>query len=209
MFFYSVAMNISFGQKIPIYQTQVLNKETNQFQKATLYELDCKDYSDIEYLINQKDAWEFKYPMTVDMHIKNMKLKSTDSLSPIDKEFLNGNKFFVLESPENELIGLCEITGFRDRANIQYLETNKQQKEKYKFSGQSILASVAKLLLSRSDKPILQIYDPAYDARKFYREKCGFADSEGGSLVLTKAGMENLVSNVEQRTQGNIIDLQA
>ena len=209
MIFNFVAMNISFGKKIPIYQTHVLNKETNQFQTATLSELDCKDYDDIEYLINQTGAWEFKYPLTVDMHTKNMRLKNYEKLSPVEKEYIDENKFYVLESPEKELIGICETTGFRDRANIHFLETIKQQKEKYKFSGQSILASVAKHLLSQSDNPLLQIYDPAYDAKKFYTEKCGFVNSEGSSLVLTKAGMENLISTVEQRTQSQIIDLQA
>jgi len=40
-------MNISFGKKIPLSQCQIQNKETGNFEKATVYELDCKDKNDI------------------------------------------------------------------------------------------------------------------------------------------------------------------
>ncbi len=202
-------MNISFGQKIPLYQTQILDKETNQFQKATLYEFDCKDDEDINYVINQHDAWQYKYNFSVDMFGKNRKIKNYDTLSDYDKQRLQNNKFFVLENDKKEMLGLCEITGINNFFNIQYLESNNVQKSKYKYIGQSILAGISKQILSGFiPNSVLMIIDPAYTAKDFYTKKCHFSD-DNGHLIMDEQALKSFVSDVEQKTKSPLIDLRA
>lgn len=201
-------MNISFGRKIPIYQTQIFDKETNQFQKATLSEFDCKDEDDFNQVALQHDAWDFKYIISVDMYDKYKKLKSPEKLSSYDRQSLKNNRFFILENEQNEMLGLCEITGINNVFNVQYLESNKVMKRKYKYIGQNILAGISKQILSSQHKdPLLSILDPAYSAVDFYTEKCGFEDALHSSLKIEKDGLKKLVSSVEERVQSPIIDL--
>ena len=207
MAFIIFAMNISFGQKIPLYQTQILDKETNKFEKATLYELDCKDDEDVDYVIKQHDAWEYKYNISVDMYEKNRRLKNYDNLPDSVKQNLQNNKFYVLENDKKEMLGLCEITGFNHFFNIQYLESNNTQKSKYKYIGQSILAGISKHILSHNIfDPVLMIIDPSYKSRGFYTEKCHFSDDKG-SLIMDEQALKTFVSDVEQKIQSPVIDL--
>lgn len=202
-------MNISFGKKIPLYQTQILDKEKNQFEKVTLYEFDCKDDEDVNYVINQHDAWEYKYNISVDMFQKNRKIKNYENLSDYDRQRLQNNKFFVLENDKKEMLGLCEITGINNFFNIQYLESNNAQKSKYKYIGQSILAGISKNIISGfvSDT-VLTILDPSYKSRDFYTEKCHFSN-DNGYLTMDEQALKTFVSDVEQRTQSPLIDLKA
>ena len=39
---------ISFGAKIPIAKCKIQNKESGQFENATVYEYTCSDKSDVE-----------------------------------------------------------------------------------------------------------------------------------------------------------------
>lgn len=201
-------MNISFGQKIPLYQTQILDKETNQFEKVTLYEFDCKDDEDVDYVIKQHDAWQYKYNFSVDMFGKNRNIKNYDTLSDYDRQRLQNNKFFVLENDKKEMLGLCEITGINNFFNIQYLESNNVQKSKYKYIGQSILAGISKFISSYSSpNPKLIILDPAYIAKRFYTDKCYFSETPSGSLSIDKKEMDSFISDFEQKTQSPIVDL--
>ncbi len=203
-------MNISFGQKIPVYQTQILDKKSNQFQKATLFELDCKDEDDLNYVIYQHDAWEYKYNITVDMYEKRSKIKKFPDISFFDKLKLQNNKFYVLENENQEMLGLCETTGFNNNFNIQYLESNRTQKEKYKYIGQSILAGISKYILSSGNsEPVLSVNDPSFYAKDFYTKKCRFSPTNNGTLIMDKSSLESFVSDVEQRTKSPIIDLKA
>lgn len=208
--FINFAMNISFGKKIPLYQTQILDKNSNQFEKATLYELDCKDSEDIDYVINQYDAWQYKYSISVDMFEKNRKLKKYPDLSEFEKQKLQNNKFFVLENNKKEMLGLCETTGLNNFFNIQYLESNNVQKKKYKFIGQSILAGISKYISSHySPDSKLIILDPAYTAKGFYTDKCHFSISTNEALSINKTGMDSFISDFERKTNSPVIDLNA
>ena len=203
-------MNISFGKKIPIYQTQIFDRKTNQFKKATLSEFDCKDSEDIDYVALQHDAWDFKYAISVDMFQKNKKLNNIHDISSYERHNLKNNKFYILEDENNEMLGLCETTGINNIFNVQYLESNKSKKDRYKYIGQNLLACVSKQILSSGhEQPVLSVLDPAYDAVGFYTDKCGFQNVLQYSLKLDKEGLEKMVSTVEERVQGPIIDLNA
>lgn len=203
-------MNISFKKKIPLYQTQVYDREDNKFKKATLYEFDCKDDSDFEYVALQHDAWDFKYCISVDMFSKNKKLNNPQNVSSYDRRCLDNNRFFVLEDENNEMLGLCETTGINNIFNVQFLESNRTKKGKYKYIGQNILAGVSKQILSsKHESPRLSILDPAYNAVNFYMEQCGFEQVLNHSLQIDKDGLNNLVSTVEKRVHSPLIDFNA
>ncbi|MBR6162840.1 hypothetical protein IKQ26_02975 [bacterium] len=210
MIFYLNAMTISFGKKIPLYQTQVFDRTENKFKKATLSEFDCRDSEDIDYVALQHDAWDFKYAISVDMFEKNRKLNNLGNISSYDRQNLKNNRFFVLEDEKNEMLGLCETTGINQIFNVQYLESNKSKKVRFKFIGQNLLAGVSKQILSSEHKePVLSVLDPAYTAVDFYREKCGFKNVLNYSLKLEKDGLADMVSSVEERVQTPLIDLNA
>ncbi len=200
-------MNISFGKKIPIYKTQVYDRDSNQFKTATLSEFDCKDNDDIEYVALQHDAWEYKYIINVDMFEKNRKLNNPSIMSSYDKLCLNNNRFFILEDEKNEMLGLCEVTGIYNNFNIQYLESNKSKKGRYKYIGQNLLTGISKQLLSSYEKPVLSILEPAYSAVNFYTGKCGFKNCLHSSLMMEKDGLQKLVSTVEERVQTPLLDI--
>ena len=55
-------MNISFGQKIPMYHCSVQNTKTKEFVPATVYEYDCCDFFDAENIDKAADIASMAVP---------------------------------------------------------------------------------------------------------------------------------------------------
>lgn len=200
-----MGMNISFGQKIPVSQCQVFDKETNKFVNATLYEFDCKDKSDIQYFKKDMRKWVYINSFISEMLAKyRYYCKYRNFNCPEVQDALDELKFYSLEDSKNRIIGFCETTGTKDTQDIYYLETNREHR--YKYAGQGILASIAKLMVKSVQNPQMSISNPANSARQFYIDKCGFKPLDKG-LHIGKQGMTDFIRNFEGSTQNPIMDL--
>ena len=195
-------MNISFGKKIPISKACVLDRQENKFKDVTLYEFDGKDSSDIDYFACQTGKWSsLKSNITIDLYDKHKKSKENNNARSIEK------KFYSMEAEEGKSIGVCETFGFGFYTDIHYLECNPELN--YKYTGQTMLASIAKQLLKKNDSPVLGVSDPADSARTFYTQECGFVPQYENSreLELNKEQMTSFIQTVENKTNTKIIDL--
>lgn len=202
MVFKSNAMNISFKAKIPVSECQVYDRQKKKFVPATLYEYDCKDFSDIQRFKNNYHKWIY-----MDSFISNMKIKFMHFC--YDKGHTNNaleaDRFYSLELPDNHLVGFCETVDNIKSTNIYYLETDRERR--YKYAGQSILASLSKQMLNSSLNHEMTINCPANSARNFYIDKCGFDIKREKALYLDKKGLSDFVKTFEERTHKPIVNL--
>ena len=192
-------MQISFTKKIPISTCNIYNKKTNEFERATLYEIDCKDSEDIDYLHylqGSDENWDFQDSIAYDAKEKYLDFKYYPQCE-------NPDKFYALETKNSEVACLCETQPLLKDINIRYIESNPNKL--YKFAGQIMLANIARLLLKTSQN--LQIHSPSFEARDFYSKTCGFKqDSNGFGYELTQKDMEDFIKRIEKRTKGKILN---
>ena len=192
-------MNISFKAKIPISECQIYDREKKQFTNATLWEYDCKDYSDIKHFKMNFRRWTY-----MEGFISGMRNKYRDFCQGLLNKESEQDRFYSLELPNNYIVGFCETTDNNEKINIHYLET--QRDRRYKYAGQSILASLAKKMINSFNDPIMTIDHPANSARNFYINKCGFQPYGEKALHMYKYNMSDFVKTFEERTQSPIID---
>ena len=190
-------MNISFGQKIPIMQTQIKNLQTGNFEPATVFELDCKDEEDIEETSSlEKNSFGFANKITANMRYKHRQFK---------KGINDKNSFYILQNKSGETLGIAQTEeGLKKGHQLEYLETKYDTN--YKYVGQTLLASITKDIMNK-DGIRLSIFEPVPTAVTFYDKICGFQNI--GNLLLTadRQEMQDFISKTEQRTQAPLINL--
>ena len=190
-------MNISFGQKIPIMQTQIKNLQTGNFEPATVFELDCKDEEDIEETSSlEKNSFGFANKITANMRYKYRQFK---------KGINDKNSFYILQNKSGETLGIAQTEeGFKKGHQLEYLETKYDTN--YKYVGQTLLASITKDIMNK-DGIRLSIFEPVPTAVTFYDKICGFQNI--GNLLLTanRKEMQDFISRTEERTKATLIDL--
>ncbi len=189
-------INISFGQKKPITLCKVMDRYNQKFVPATFYELDCKDSNDVKELAQAQGNWRFKNAITSNMAYKN---DIFNIVSP------NRNRFFILQKNDGEVIGMMQTKSQNNDEIVEYLESLPTRR--YKYAGQNILASLCTAILNNKGHKII-INNPAQKATPFYIERCGFKQGSNTTLQMGKKGMKSLIENVEQKTQGKIINLE-
>lgn len=194
-------MNVSFKAKIPVSKCQVYDRQNKQFVPATLYEFDCKDYSDIQNFKHKIYNWTYMAGFISNMRIKFMHLCHNTG----DRRVLDANKFYSLELPDKRIVGFCETVDYRNSTNVYYLETDGERR--YKYAGQSILAALSKQMLNSSLNSELTINCPARSARNFYIDICGFDIKGEKALYLNRQNMLDFVKTVEERTHKPIVNL--
>ncbi len=201
-------MNISFGNKIPISQTRVYNSEKRDFENATLYEYDGKDETDSMELACKGGGWywKYKFSMTAGLAGKYERLNSNEKLSDLTRYVLEHNKFYTLESDNNDLVAICATEGYSNTADVHFLERNPNGN--YKLAGRAMLASIAKNMLKESGAS-LEVSDPVRDKREFYTDTCGFEEKFPGShaVAMGEDGMKELIDNFEQEVKAPILDI--
>ena len=191
---------ISFGAKIPIAKCKIQNRETGQFENATVFEYTCTDKSDVEKIkrIIAKQDWEFGVDIYSDADWKNF-------ASTFDKNSQNTH-FYSLENKRRRTIGLCETTE-NENITVELLET--KQSNTYRFVGQTILSTLAKKAFSKSSPLVIQNAIPK--ALDFYRKTCGFnqeiKDGDDISFIVDKAQLQFFINQTNQRTNGELINL--
>ena len=189
-------MQISFKAKIPISTCNIYNKSTNKFERATIYEIDCKDEEDLSYLSNPDGMWEFKTSITYDARSKYY-----ESLLHLNQD--SQDKYYSLEAQDGTIACMCETQPFFKDTNIKYIESNPNKR--YKYAGQTMLASIAKKIIDTSQN--LTIHIPSFEARDFYSKVCAFnEDTTGFGYELSQKDMKNFIQRTEKRTCGEIIN---
>lgn len=190
-------ISLSFGKKIPISQCQIKNTETNKFVPATFYELDCHDESDVEELRDLKGKWQFLGSIFYNMLAKNAYYKKTQRETP--------NKFYILESNNKEIVGLCQAENRNNNISVNLLESAPDKK--YKYVGQTMLASMGNQVINNGGQQLI-INHPTIDAYKFYTKKCKFKNGFNATLKMNQNEIEHLIKRTERRTHGKIIDIE-
>ncbi len=190
---------ISFGKKIPITNCQVKDKKNGKFVPATIYEADCKDFSDIQEVDNLDGIWSFKSSIVSYMKIKY----SRQLISTTDKN----DKFYLLQTQDGTTLGLCQTNKEGSSTKVEFLENRRDKK--YKYVGQSLLAAIGLETLKEGKKSIV-ITVPTEEAIPFYVDKCGFKESNNSTpLKLSKKRIKKLIRKTENKTNTNLINLRA
>ena len=198
---------ISFGAKIPIAKCKIQNKESGQFENATVYEYTCSDKSDVEKIkrITAKQDWQFGFDIYNDARWKNYILEKDLKKHSYR---VNSTHFYTLENSRRKTIGLCE-TQENDALVVDLFET--RAKRKYRFVGQTMLAVLARKVLDSSTNSFLVIQNALPRSLDFYKKVCGFGqeikDGDEIYFVVDKSQLQQFVDQTEQRTTGKLISL--
>ena len=191
-------MNIYFGKKLPITTCQIYDNERKKFVKATCYEYDCKDKSDIAEIKKIDDEWTYK-----EETLDNMKRKFTANKNGLHSDIA----IFSLENEQGEILGLCNAENKKRAMEVRFLES--KQDGKHKFVGQTLLASIGKEMLKNKQQKEFVIKTAIASAYDFYEKTCGFVmDSIFNSdLRMGRIQTYKFIKQTQERTQSPIIDL--
>lgn len=187
---------VSFGKKIPLYNCQVLNKQTGKYVPATFYEYDCKDREDSVEIKNLEKKLVFRNHIA-----KNMENRYEDQLKGSKKTYPSVYTIMA----ENSTIGLAQVDDTKSKNNLDFISTS--QDGSYKYAGQTMVACIGKQSLKKN-KNKLTVEIPTYQAVPFY-EKLGFTREGESLLKIGKNGILNLIKKTEQTTQSPILDIEA
>lgn len=190
-------MNISFGRKIPIIQTQIQNKSTGKFETATVFELDCKDESDVLETMKPSSSWIYAREINQNMCDKYIKLQKGED---------SNLSFYILQSQNGETLGMAQTEELIKNAHNLSLFDTKKDKD-YKFVGQTLLASIAKNIMGK-DGIRLSVFDPHPTDVEFYHKVCGFQNFGDIFLSADKTQMNAFIERTEQRTNAQLVDIQ-
>ena len=189
-------MNISFGKKIPIAQCQIQSIKTGKFEPATIYELDCKDETDVIETLKPQDKWIYARSINRNMCNKYIQQQQGEESS---------STFYILENKDGKTLGMAQTDELLKKAhNLAFLDTEKDKQ--YKYVGQTLLASIAKNIMDK-DGIRLSVFEPVPTAVPFYDKICGFQNI--GNLLLTadRQEMKDFISRTQERTKSTLIDL--
>ena len=190
-------MNITFGKKIPIARCQIQNLTTGKFEPATVFELDCKDESDLFETVKPNNEWKYA------AYIHDNMCDKVD----FQKVFGNddSNSFYILQNQQGETLGMSQLEEIYDGAfDLGYLDTKKDKN--YKYVGQVLLATIAREV-SKKASDIFTIYGAVDSAKDFYVKICGFKIGEFDMPYLQIEEIPAFVKQTEDRIHSSIIDL--
>ena len=190
-------MQVSFGQKIPIALGQIQNKQTGEFEQATIYEVDCKDEYDYIETRNDSKDWNFPFEFWRNMQRKYFIWKEHKAVEP--------NHFYILQNQDYKTLGRIQVDENNDKKyTVEWLDTKTNNG--YKYVGQNLLAASAREVLRQYGKSfvVLSAFD---DAVPFYLDTCQFTDCGKYGFHMDEKQMQEFIARTEKRTNGPIIDL--
>ena len=189
-------MKISFGKKIPIALTQIQNKRTEEFEQATIYEVDCKDESDVLEVKNDMEGWNFPCEIALNIERK-YKLQN--------RQNEDCHNFYILQNQNNETIGRVDIKKWDNKLfSVEWLDT--KENSGYRYVGQTILATATKEAIEKGGKSFA-VLAAMEDAFPFYTDVCKFTDCGKSGFYMDEKQMQEFVKRTEKRTQSSIINL--
>ncbi len=193
-------MQISFGAKIPVNTCNIFDIKNKSFIKATVYEIECSDKADVDYMNAIGGFWIYKDAIFYGARTKYDRLTGEDSIF-WHRRYDYEDKFFTLETPNQDVACMCEVEPHKKYYNVYFLES--EEHKQYKYAGQSMLASIAKTLLGSEKR--LKVAEPAESARKFYSDKCRFKDDKTNlGYELLQEDIPAFIQRTEKKTQGKI-----
>jgi hypothetical protein len=188
-------IKVSFGQKIPIASCKLKNSK-NEDVKAKVYELDCKDLSDIAEITNAQGRWRYRPIIYEDM----LRKFAFNKIS--NKEY--DTEFYVLENEKDGVLGMTEVVKNGKNINIQYIEAH--DKHEYKHVGKSLIGAVGLTALKHNFKGF-GVNGPVSEAMEFYTEKCGFKeDGVLNHLNMEKRGVKKLIRALRKENKIKKLD---
>ncbi len=197
-------MEISFNGKIPVSTCNIYNKRRRKFVEATVYEIDCKDKKDADYIRNIGGNWKYKEQIVQGIKRKHNRLTGENASfwNNAEKNSIEDNRYFALVAPKEEIICICETEPFGNEVDISVIESKKDRH--YKYAGQTMLATIAKSILGRDKK--LTVKAPSNDAVIFYENKCHFRKNRKYfGYELPQEDIQDFIQRTENRTNGKII----
>ena len=190
-------MTISFGQKIPIALAQIQNKKTEEFEQATIYEVDCKDEYDYIETRNDSKDWNFPFEFWRNMQRKYFIWKEHKAVEP--------NHFYILQNQDYKTLGRIQVDENDDKKyTVEWFDTKKNNG--YRFVGQTLLATAAKEVLNNNGST-LAVLGAVEDAIPFYTDVCQFKEVGKDRFYMNKNEIKDFIKRTEKRTNGSLIDL--
>ena len=200
-------MQISFTKKIPVNTCNIYDKRRRKFVEATVYEIDCKDKSDIDYIKGMKGNWIHKDQISYGVERKHNRVTGENALfwKHANEQGIEDNGYYSLEGPNEEIICVCETEPFGREVDISFLESAKGKR--YKYAGQTMLASIANNIFGSGQ--ILTVKAPANSAMGFYEDKCGFRKNQKYfGYEMSQEDMQGFIQRTEEKTRGKILNCQ-
>lgn len=190
--------SISFGKKIPVVKGKVKQLETGRFVNVKLYEYDCKDAEDIMEVKNLPSInWSFCLLIANGMIEK----KYAREKFSID----TGHSYYTLQDDNKNTLGIVAVKDSDDYLGVKFIETDGNIK--YKYSGQTVLASLA-LMALHDKKNLFEIRFPNDEAIPFYVNKCGFKEENNSMhLSMNSKDMKKFVKRTQRRIHSPLIDI--
>ena len=192
-------MNISFGKKLPITTCQIYDNKHQKSIPVTCYKFDCNDKSDFQEIEKLNDD-DWQYTCETVSNMKN-KFRKTQRGQHSDVVV------FTLEKQNGEKIGLCCAEDTEHSIDVNYFET--RQNGEHKYAGQALLASIGTEVLNNNQGE-LKIHNAISSAYDFYEKICGFTENiQDYCLSMNRLGIRRFIRQTEQRTKGQIIEVEA
>lgn len=186
----------NFGQKIPLTQCQIKDKNKGKFVPATFYEVDCTDKEDILEIANLRGNWYFQNTITRNMQTKYACNKiSSQEVGP---------SFFILKEDDGPILGISQVKQEGKNLSVQFIESSKD--ERHKYVGQTMLAALG-LKVIQEDGDKLTISLPTDSAKPFYIEKCGFKECQNGNLKMNSKHLHRFIRKTQKKTKAPLMDL--
>lgn len=188
--------NISFCAKIPIATCSIQNTKTREFEEATIFEYDCKDYEDIEKLdkITNEHSWQYVPCIFQSAVNKHKRIKA--------KEY-NCEHIYALENKNGETLNLCSTREDLYDTTINFIESKKTAN--YKYCGQNMMATIVKKTMDEL-KNYIVIHRAIYAAWKFYMRTCGFTptgiqyNNNEIDMIMGEKSFKEFVDKTEETT---------
>lgn len=193
-------LQINFGKKIPIAVCQVQNTKTKNFEKATIYEYDCKDKSDLDELKKLAEK-EFGFGYCI---LSNANKKA----NPTKAQHRNC-RIYTIEDESKRTICMCDTNENEKAIVVKHIESANNKK--YKYAGQNMLAMLARKVIQEGKRElfIFNIFD---EAQEFYIDKCGFQTVKepniynGKDLTMFRKDIPKFLLLTQEKTRTNTFD---
>ena len=157
---------ISFGAKIQVAECQIQRKDKNEFIKVPIYEYTCEDDEDVRFFRNNVKEQDWEYGRYINEIVLDNRMRHMHEIE-------HHKRVFAMEDDNGETINVCTTEVYPTTNEISFIETSKESRKKYKFSGLTMLGFLAKQLQAEK-KCHLVLQNAVTSALKYYTGQCHF-----------------------------------
>lgn len=190
---------VSFGKAIPVANCNIINKSTNQAEKATVYEYDCLDeHEDVDEILALPDIFYYKNIIADKMQYKHEKA--------VNWHMTPNSHFYSLKNEQGRTLSVLYTYDSLNSNGAETVVVDRLQSDTtspYKYAGQAILAALCRIREKDAPESIV-IKTAANKAVPFYTDKCGFYMVYNHELELPQSDYAGFIQQTEQKTKGKI-----